>query len=84
MDILTGEDAMKGHSTGMIKCSPNPFKDETRIEYFSGEVGLMTIDIYNLPGRKIKTFETASDGQGMYSVTWDGKDVAGTAVPAGI
>ena len=84
MDILTGEDAMKGHSTGMIKCSPNPFKDETRIEYFSGESGRVSIDIYNLPGRKIKTLNTASEDQGMHSVTWDGKDDSGTAVPAGI
>jgi hypothetical protein len=84
MDILTGEDALKGHATRMIKCSPNPFKDETRIEYFSGGAGLVTIDIYDLPGRNIKTLNIASEGQGMHSVTWDGKDAAGKAVPAGI
>lgn len=84
LDILTGEDVLKGNSNRMIKCSPNPFKDETRIEYFSGKKGLVTIDIYDLPGRKIKTLNTVSEGQGMHSVTWDGKDDAGTAVPAGI
>jgi hypothetical protein len=83
-DILTGEDALKGYSTGMIKCSPNPFKDETRIEYFSGKAGLVAVDIYDLPGRRIKTLITMSEGQGMHSVTWDRKDDSGIVVPAGI
>jgi len=83
-DILTGEDALKGYSAWMIKCSPNPFKDETRIEYFSGKASLVTVDIYDLSGRKIKTLITTSEGQGIHSVTWDGKDDSGSAVPAGI
>jgi flagellar hook assembly protein FlgD len=84
MDILTGENTLKGPAIRMMKSSPNPFTDETRIEYFTGEAGSLTVDIYDLQGKKIKSLNSASDGHGKHSVTWDGKDAAGAPVPAGI
>ena len=83
MDILTGENSLKYPVTGM-RCSPNPFTDETRIEYLTGEAGSLTIDIYDLQGKEIKTLNSAAEGHGKHSVTWDGKDAAGVPVPAGI
>ncbi|TRZ72748.1 MAG: T9SS C-terminal target domain-containing protein [Bacteroidetes bacterium] len=84
MDILTGENTLKGHDTQMIKSSPNPFTDETHIVYFTGEAGPVTVDIYDLRGKKIKNLSSASEGNGKYAATWDGKDAAGTPVPADI
>jgi len=84
LDILTGENTLKGPATRMMKSSPNPFTNETRIEYFTEEAGLLTIDIYDLQGKKIKSLNSASDGNGKHSVTWDGKDATGAPIPAGI
>ena len=83
MDILTGENSLKLPAAEM-RCSPNPFTDETRIEYNTGEAGSLNFGIYDLQGNKIKTLNSVSEGNGKYSVTWDGKDAAGAPVPAGI
>lgn len=69
MDILSGEKTMKGFATGMMKSSPNPFTNETHIEYFTGEPGSLTINIYDLQGKKIKTLTSTSEGNGKHSVT---------------
>jgi FlgD Ig-like domain len=84
MDILTGENTLKRPSTGLIQISPNPFTNETRIEYFMGGTGLMTVDIYDLRGKKIKSLNSTSEGDGKHSVTWDGKGASGASVAAGI
>jgi len=84
MDILTGEEALKGPDNCLIKSSPNPFTDESRIEYITEEAGSQTIDIYNFAGKMIKNLSITTTGQGKHSVTWDGKDAAGNPVPAGI
>ncbi len=67
-----------------MRCSPNPFTDETRIEYFTRKEGSATLDIYDLQGKKIKSLNTHAEGNGKYLVTWDGKDAAGAPVSAGI
>lgn len=83
MDFLTGEENLK-NEVARLKCSPNPFTNETRIEYFTEEAGSLTIAIYDLQGKEIKTLTSASDGNGKHSVTWDGNDATGTRVPSGI
>jgi flagellar hook assembly protein FlgD len=65
----------------MVSTSPNPFTDKTHIEYFPGEAGSLIVDIYDISGNKIKTLNSASEGNGKHSVTWDGKDAAGAPVP---
>jgi hypothetical protein len=84
MDILTTENNLKGTATLVMKSSPNPFTDETHIEYFAEKAGLQTIEIYDLQGKKIKNLDSDPEGIGKHSVTWDGKDDAGIPVPAGI
>jgi hypothetical protein len=84
MDILTGENTSTGPTGQIMKCSPNPFATETRIEYNTIDKGLVVIDIYDLRGNKIKSLNSLSDGNGKHWVTWDGKDAAGIPLPAGI
>jgi hypothetical protein len=84
LDILTGENTLKGPSAGLIQASPNPFTSETHIRYLSGETGPVTFDIYDLRGKKIKSLDTHPEGIWKNRVTWDGTGAAGAPVPAGI
>jgi len=83
MDILTGENNLKNPAVSII-CSPNPFTDLTHIEYFNKEEGLKSLIIYDLNGKRIISLNDASEGNGKYSASWNGKDDSGNPVPSGI
>jgi hypothetical protein len=83
-DILTGEKTLVKPSSLSIRCSPNPFAEEIHIGILAEEPGPVTVDIFDLTGRKITALFPSPVGKGKYSLTWNGKDAAGAPVPAGI
>ena len=58
---------------------PNPFNPSTRIEYQIPKAGLVTIDIYNVIGQKVKTLVAKFQTEGRYSIEFDAADL-----PSGI
>jgi hypothetical protein len=50
---------------------PNPFNDETVIEYHLFRPGEITLEIFDLLGRKIETFVRGYEDSGSHRVTWD-------------
>ena len=65
---------------------PNPFNGQTNIAYEVMDVAGMadvSIQIYNVLGRKIKTFETERHAGGRFTVRWDGTDDRGTKLSSG-
>lgn len=67
---------------------PNPFSHSkstgTTISYRMTASGNATIKVYNLLGKEVRTLVNEMRPFGRSSVTWDGRDNAGRAVPAGI
>jgi len=63
---------------------PNPFNPETRIAYQISSDDYVTLAIFDLLGRKIKTLVSKEQSAGSYKVTWDGTDELGNSVPTGI
>jgi len=55
---------------------PNPFNARTTIEYALPEAGHVTIDVYDLLGRKIATLVDGYKDAGRHSVNWDAGTVA--------
>ena len=51
---------------------PNPFNPITKINYFIPKTSLVSLKIYDLMGREIKTLNEGEQINGTYSVTWDG------------
>lgn len=71
---------------------PNPFNPETTIRYtisgditrqLSGAVNV-SLNIYNMLGKKVKTLVTAPHFPGQYKAVWDAKDDNGQAVGSGV
>lgn len=64
---------------------PNPFNPATTIEYNLREKSIVSLEVYDLLGRKIATL-LSSDIQnaGRQSVSWDGKNLAGEFVSSGV
>jgi len=51
---------------------PNPFNPITTINYEVARDGLVSIFVYDLMGRRIKTLVNKVNAPGRYSVTWNG------------
>ncbi|RMF61311.1 MAG: T9SS C-terminal target domain-containing protein, partial [Calditrichaeota bacterium] len=63
---------------------PNPFNPSTRIAYHLPEGNQVTLTIYDLVGKEIKTLVNGFQGAGDYTVQWDGTDNQGQVVGSGI
>lgn len=55
---------------------PNPFNAQTMIEYALPKATHVTIEIYDLLGRKIKTLIEGSQQAGYHQATWNASDQA--------
>ncbi len=53
---------------------PNPFNARTVISYNLSERSDVTLDIYDLLGRKVKSLVSEKQEAGEHSVVWDAKD----------
>ena len=63
---------------------PNPFNPTTTIGYAIPGQGVVSIDVYDILGQRIKTLVHKSMPAGYYEVNWDGRDQYGRVVSSGI
>jgi hypothetical protein len=63
---------------------PNPFNPSTVIRYEMKEKGLVTIRIYDVSGRLVRTLSSGVKDAGRYSVAWNGANERGAEVASGI
>jgi hypothetical protein len=63
---------------------PNPFNQATKIEFTLSKSGFVTLQIYDILGRKVRTLVSELQPSGNKSVFWDGKNDAGKDVASGI
>ena len=53
---------------------PNPFNAATTIHYYLNQPSYVTIDIYNLLGRKVETLVPGLGQTGNHRAVWDSKN----------
>lgn len=63
---------------------PNPFNPETRIRYEVFHPGRVSLFIFNLQGRIVRTFIQKEPEPGIHEILWDGKDDQGKMLPSGV
>ena len=63
---------------------PNPFNPLTNIQYDIPEKAFVTINIYDILGRKIKTLVNEMNDAGFKSIQWTATNDFGEPVPSGI
>ena len=63
---------------------PNPFNPETRIEFALPRASHVTIDVYNIVGKRVRNLANERLSAGLKAVTWDGRDNNGQLVSSGI
>ncbi len=70
--------------TGLVSIYPNPFNPTTTIRYSLEVNSPVTIDIYNIKGQLVKTFDLGIQAQGFHQVVWQGDNNSGKDLPSGI
>ncbi len=63
---------------------PNPFNPRTVIPYSIAQAGRVTIRIYDVRGRLIRTLMDARQAAGPHSMVWDGRSEHGGVVSSGV
>jgi hypothetical protein len=63
---------------------PNPFNPTTQIRYELSEDALVSINIYDLMGRMIKSSSNSNQTAGYHSLQWDATNDIGEGVSAGM
>jgi hypothetical protein len=63
---------------------PNPFNPETTIEYDLPNVCLVTVEIFNTVGQRIRLVSSHVQGPGRLTVMWNGRDDQGQAMVSGV
>ena len=70
---------------GVRPSHPNPFNPTTSIEYAVGERGFVTLRIYDVSGRVVRTLVSDTRDPGKVHVAvWDGRDERGRSVSSGV
>ncbi len=69
---------------GKITSYPNPFKDFTRIEFFSDKTETARIEIFDILGRKVKSLFNSELSSGKNAFIWNGYSDFGYTVSSGV
>ena len=59
----------------MMKVGQNPFTTETTLQYNIAEAGHVSILLYDLNGKLVKTIENQDKSKGIYQVRVGGSDL---------
>ena len=68
----------------LMPCYPNPFNPTTTLQYGLPEIADVSLIIFDVSGRKIKSWHVDNRQPGWHKVTWDGKDQSGSLVSTGV
>jgi hypothetical protein len=64
---------------------PNPFNPTTTIRYdVARRGGVVTLQVFDVSGRLVRTLVDQAQGEGYKDVTWDGRNEAGQPVATGM
>jgi len=63
---------------------PNPFNQETMIQYELDREAVISLNIFNLKGERTNVLVNSLENAGTHYVIWNGTDDAGNKLPSGI
>jgi 3',5'-cyclic AMP phosphodiesterase CpdA len=66
------------------RCFPNPFKTETTIEYYLQSPCNVTIRIFDMQGKVLRTLRNNNSDTGYNATKWDSKDENGNTLKPGV
>ena len=68
----------------LLAGAPNPFLRDTRLTFSLARAGPVSLRVFDVHGREVRTLVRDTRSAGSHAVTWDGRDEHGGGAPAGI
>jgi len=65
-------------------CFPNPFNPETTLRFELGEAADISVRVYDVRGKLVRTLTNSRYLPGEYSILWNGTDFKNQAIASGI
>ena len=88
LDIVSGIDDEKSkivvNNFNLEQNYPNPFNPSTIIRYSIVSPSIVTLKIYDILGREVKTLVNQEQNNGTYEVNWNGDNEFGNKVSTGV
>ena len=89
VDFLFGSGVISGAgetapalAAAIDRIAPNPFNPATVVEYSVNQPGTISVRLYDLAGRRVRTLADGDHAPGFYQVRWDGRDQTGRLLPS--
>jgi hypothetical protein len=76
--------SMPSVATRLEQNSPNPFNPETAIRFSLASKENVTLAVYDVSGRLVRMLTSGTQDVGTHSITWDGRNDAGSTVSSGV
>lgn len=73
-----------GGKAALHDASPNPFNPRTRVSFTLAETADVSLRIFDVSGRLVRTLLDGRELAGDHSVSFDGRDNKGAALPSGV
>jgi hypothetical protein len=67
-----------------LSAAPNPFGRATTISYQLVRAGSVALTVHDVAGKAVRRLAGGTQPAGFHSVTWDGRDARGCALPTGV
>ena len=71
-------------ATRLLPAAPNPFHGMTTVQFEMASAGEVSVGVYDVAGRRLRTLAEGERAKGRYDVTWDGRTDGGRRVSAGM
>jgi flagellar hook assembly protein FlgD len=63
---------------------PNPFNPSTELSFELTHEGAVSLEIFDLSGRRVRTLLDGIFSAGVHRAPWDGSDATGAPVASGV
>lgn len=83
-DVDANEDSFIPDDYNLYQCYPNPFNARTTIVFDLPRFEQVEIEIYNILGQKVKSFNKSGMEPGRHRWIWDGTDFNNQEVSSGV
>ncbi|MEY4044720.1 MAG: hypothetical protein RL644_988 [Actinomycetota bacterium] len=82
--VEQGDGVPRALSTALAPAKPNPFRGRTTMAYTLARTGAVSVEIYSVDGRRVRTLVNGTREAGEHRQEWDGRDDSGRTLGAGI
>jgi hypothetical protein len=82
--LAPGGEAEAPARFGARQNHPNPFAGSTTIGFQLPAASKVTVEIFDLSGRRLRVLAAGEHRAGVHALTWDGRDAAGARVRPGV